>query len=663
MNNVSFYGRYRNTLDAIPDHIYVVNKKMEITFLNQSIKGLLLAHGYDERVIGHELTTIFPFTTPYLSDEVMHVFETGKPMHAGHRILIGTTNMFGEMHRIPLFDEQGMVTEVVNIVHDVTPHREVQKELEDSRALFEAMVDNANSIILRMDLQGHITYFNHFAENFFGYTRKEITGLRVTDTIIPLTDSTGRDLSNLIDNLVLHADEYTTNENENIKKDGTRVWVSWSNKPIHDTTGNITEFICVGNDITELKRTQAELEAYRTSLEALVRKRTSALEESELRYRFLFEESPAGSIIIGSNGIILDVNASFLKILDYEKSEVAGHVALDFIVPEFREHIAELIQHRFAGEKVVDEDIRVIAKDGSIHTLIFANSQAVVRDSSNSISGILLCGADVTKMRRAEEIARLQREELIRTDKLAALGILVSGVAHEVNNPNNYILLNAGNLKVIWKDVCKALDTLEKSDNTLTIAGLPYSEVRSEGENLIASVAEGAQRIKAIVQNLKDFARQAPADMHQDVDLNKVVSAATLIMANLIRKSTDSFIFNLVNDLPEIHGDFQKIEQVVINLLTNACQALDNRNQRIEVILSGSHAEKHVTLTIKDEGCGMSPDIVQHIFDPFFTTKRNTGGTGLGLAISYSIIKDHHGTLSVESQVGIGTTFRMTLPI
>lgn len=150
--------------------------------------------------------------------------------------------------------------------------------------------------------------------------------------------------------------------------------------------------------------------------------------------------------------------------------------------------------------------------------------------------------------------------------------------------------------------------------------------------------------------------------MNQIVDLNKVIEASTTILANMIKKATVDFKVHLAPDLPKVRGDFQELEQVVINLLTNACQALTDKHQPIEIDTAFNSEEKVVTLSVCDKGKGISADILPRIFDPFFTTKRDSGGTGLGLAISYSIVNDHNGTLSVDSRPGHGTTFVLRLP-
>jgi len=397
----------------------------------------------------------------------------------------------------------------------------------------------------------------------------------------------------------------------------------------------------VGQDITAVKRAQAE---------------------SEERYRYLFHESPSGSIILAIDGRVLDINASFLESLGYAREEILGRPATDFIIPEQRSRVAETMARRLAGEYIPNDEYQIIVKNNAIRNVIFAGGCAKLKDPQGRLTSILLCGEDITERRRAEVSELRHREEMARTDRMASLGILVSGVAHEINNPNNFIILNADNLKDIWKDVTPVLDRHAAKEPEYKVAGLPYSEVRDETARLIQGIQEGARRIKTIVQHLKDFARQAPSDMEQTVDLNGVVEAAVTILGALIRKSTDHFKFAPPVPAPLVRGDFQKLEQVVINLITNACHALGDRSRKLTVDIHCSADEERAFLVVSDGGRGIPVDVLPHIFDPFFTTKRDQGGTGLGLSISYGIAQDHKGSLTVRSTEGQGAVFTLELP-
>jgi signal transduction histidine kinase len=269
---------------------------------------------------------------------------------------------------------------------------------------------------------------------------------------------------------------------------------------------------------------------------------------------------------------------------------------------------------------------------------------------------------EIVERERAQAIAGERENALVRAEKMATLGILVSGVAHEINNPNNYMLLNSNNLADIWSDLERQIDKRCTEAHEFMVAGMPYDEAKKEIGPMITGIAEGSERIRRIVENLKDFARNDPGRMDETVDVNKVVGASASILANLIRKTTDRFALELEEGLPTVRGNAQQIEQVVINLISNACDALGDRSAGIIV---RTHAEADggiVGVEVSDEGTGIRAEDLKHIMDPFFTTKRDSGGTGLGLAISYKIAEAHGGELTLQSEVGKGTTATLTLP-
>jgi polar amino acid transport system substrate-binding protein len=187
--------------------------------------------------------------------------------------------------------------------------------------------------------------------------------------------------------------------------------------------------------------------------------------------------------------------------------------------------------------------------------------------------------------------------------------------------------------------------------------------MRNELPGLLHGINEGARRIKRIVQNLKDFARQEPGEITQLLQVRTVIDAATVILGNLIKNATNKFEVIEEGTIPSIKGNFQRLEQVIINLITNACQAIKNKDDPITVTISHDRVKHLVIVSIDDRGHGIPPENLKYIMDPFFTTKRDKGGTGLGLAISYSIIKDHGGDLRIESALGKGTKAMVILPV
>ena len=270
---------------------------------------------------------------------------------------------------------------------------------------------------------------------------------------------------------------------------------------------------------------------------------------------------------------------------------------------------------------------------------------------------------EVAERRHAEEELRNRQQQLIQADKMAALGVLVSGVAHEINNPNGLILLNMPVMIEAFRDAEPILEEYFKTHGDFDFAGLRYSRMREALPRLMNQMHEGSRRVKVIVEDLTDFARQQEPGSTSDVDLNEMVRAALRLIDNLIEKSTDHFSVVYGDDIPMIRGSAQRIEQVIVNLLMNACQALPGPDRAINLATFVDHEENAVVIEVRDEGTGIRPEHLPRLTDPFFTTKRESGGTGLGLSVSTGIVKEHGGALDFTSTPGTGTTVRLTLPI
>ena len=243
---------------------------------------------------------------------------------------------------------------------------------------------------------------------------------------------------------------------------------------------------------------------------------------------------------------------------------------------------------------------------------------------------------------------------------MASLGILVSGMAHEINNPISFIMLNSGIIQEVWHDVVKLMDERYGTSPDLWIGKMPYASARTGVEKLLKGIHQGAVRVSGIVHNLKEYAKQTPLDMTGDVDLNKALGTSLELLANGLRKATNDLRVDKGEDLPLFKGDMLRIEQVLINLIQNAYQSL--RTRRATIHIRTFREGDSVVFEINDQGCGIPPEDLDHVLDPFFTTKRDSGGTGLGLSVSTGIVKEHGGTLTIESVPREGTRVVLTFP-
>ena len=268
---------------------------------------------------------------------------------------------------------------------------------------------------------------------------------------------------------------------------------------------------------------------------------------------------------------------------------------------------------------------------------------------------------EIDERTRLEEKAREQELQLIQANKMTALGTLVAGVAHEINNPNNLTMMNARAVAEAWGDAQPILEDYHQENGEFLIGGLPYAEMRGTVPDLIRDMHAGAQRIERIVNNLKDFARPRQQAVRATLQVDDAVQRAVNLLRHRIGRTID-FKVDLAGGIPPLQGDMQQIEQVVVNLVTNALEALPEEGGQVMVSTRYNQDERLVEIEVRDTGVGIPEENVERLCDPFFTTRQEQGGTGLGLAITYTLVRDHGGSLAFESATALGTRARVTLP-
>ena len=283
------------------------------------------------------------------------------------------------------------------------------------------------------------------------------------------------------------------------------------------------------------------------------------------------------------------------------------------------------------------------------------------------LSGYIIWAAAASRKEKLAAMARseLQEKQLVQADKMASLGILVAGVAHEVNNPATILMLNAPNLKKSFEAFIPVLDDHFARHPDARVCNMSYPDLCSRILFMLNAILDSSTRIKQIISDLKDFSR--PADSRdpkttQEIDVNQVVEKSLDLTHTVLKKATSQVSVMYGKNLPPVSGDFQKLQQVVINLLVNAAQALEIPDQSITVTTGTNQHKNVVYINISDTGPGVAPKILEKITDPFFTTRRDDGGTGLGLFISEKIISDLQGILEFSSEPGQGLTASICLP-
>lgn len=382
------------------------------------------------------------------------------------------------------------------------------------------------------------------------------------------------------------------------------------------------------------------------------------LDTSEYKlYREFMQIAYDAVIVTNLKGRILDGNIRACKFLQYEAEELCA-LTLPEIVSGLDQSIINTVCRNLDENRFTLIEACCMRKDYSLFFAEIAANKLHLGKEEH----LCFFVRDVTRRKKAEEDAQLRQRQLIQADKMRSLGLLVAGVAHEINNPNGLIVLNTPILKDALQDSISILDDHWKQNGDFDLGGFPYSRMRTQLFFHLDEIIQSANRINRIVEDLKEFSRPRGPDISESFDLNRVAQSAVRLMESAIRKATCRFVAEYDRHSLLIQGNSQRIEQVIVNLLLNACQAMADSNKSIQITTRLRPNKPKAIVEIRDEGIGIQEEHLSHITEPFFTTQWNKGGTGLGLAISSDIVKEHGGSLSFNSTVGAGTTVILELP-
>ncbi len=580
-----------------------------------------------------------------LDKTVRQTLETGKSYELALEIVrMDGTTRWSIANGEALRDNSGRVIRLHGTVQDITERRRAEELLKESENRYKRLIESATDYIYTVHVEngrpigtshgpGCVTVTGFSAEEYEAepYLWHRMIHEEDRRTI---TDQATRVLSGIAGPPLEH---------RIIHKDGSIRWIRNTMVPRFDSEGRMVAYDGMISDVTERK--QAE----------------ELLKESEERFRQVFEQNTDALFLFKMEDCrIMDANPAAVNLYGYLREEFIGN-SLSLFIASRDEH--EKFQRALndpdgAGSVRIDHLITTKKNGAKVIVSIWGN---IVRLKE---SRVLNCSfRDITEKLRLEEEKKLIQTKLIQANKMTSLGMLVSGVVHEINNPNQFISINAQLLAEIWEDLITILTEYYGNELDFSVSNIPFANLREVFPKLLTGISEGSHRIKDIVDNLKNYIRQDRSSLQGQVDIQKMISAATTILGNQIRKHTKNYNLILDKELPLIRGSAQQLEQVIINLIMNALQALPDSERGIWITASCDKQANQVVVRIKDDGVGMPAEVLERIPEPFFSTKLDHGGTGLGLSISYSIIKDHLGSLELESAPGEGTTVTIALPI
>ena len=415
------------------------------------------------------------------------------------------------------------------------------------------------------------------------------------------------------------------------------------------------------SDALEKYRLQQEIKGQRVEIETAGRElaeKVEQLKKSEKRQKLIFEGSPVGMILVNTERKVVEINSATLAMIRRTSEEVIGRFCHEVFCPDERDNCL-----RFDKEDTMNSSERTIIDSRGKRVPVL---KKVIPIEIEGETFLLEGFVDISERKALEA-------QLIHSEKMASIGQLAAGVAHEINNPTGFVASNlntlseyTGDVAAVLKECGHLLSLCEELDGGTGESARRAQELWKESDldyvledlgNLIKESIEGTDRIRKIVGDLKDFSR---TDKHEaeEININEAIDKTLNVAWNEIKYKAE--VVKEYGDLPYITCLAGQIDQAILNILVNAAQAMKEKGT---ITIRTYVKDENVCVEISDTGVGIPPDIQKKMFDPFFTTKPVGEGTGLGLNITYNIIRQHNGDIAVHSKPGEGTTFTISLPI
>ncbi|MGD9383801.1 MAG: PAS domain-containing protein [Desulfobacterales bacterium] len=554
--------------------------------------------------------------------EVEHEFE-----HIGRRLMrLNARRIYGEANKILL---------IFLTFEDVTERNLAEIKLKRSEGSLAQVERIAHLGNWTWNIVTNELDWSDEVYRIFGQVPQEF---EVTyDTFLNFVHPEDREFVNQSVDQALYENKPYRIDHRIILSDGRERMVHEQAEVIFDETGRPIQMIGTVQDITEFNRTKDELRKSKAMLQSI------------------FDGISDPLILLGKELTIHAVNRPTLDYYSIEngdqvigkpcfvglgnQTEICEGCTIPAAVSEGR-------QKKFQRQSLL---ISERFEEVSLYP---------ITDNSGNIEATIIRIQDITEEKRMEK-------QLIQSEKLASIGVLVSGIAHEINNPNNYISVNIPILRDYIKTVIPIIDEYVEKNPDLEILHMPYAEFREDIFELLDNIQHGSRQIKAIVKDLKVFSKPDPDKPIEKIDLKPMFEKVIAFCWSKIRKTVKTFNVIIPENLPEILIDSQPLEQILINLLINAANAFDtplDENSRVDLVVSMDDSkENQLIIEVSDNGRGMDEKIIEKIFDPFFTTNPSEEGTGLGMYIVHNLIEKIGGRIQVESKLGEGSKFSLII--
>ncbi|HPO13241.1 MAG TPA: PAS domain S-box protein [Candidatus Hydrogenedentes bacterium] len=616
---------YRITLDSMADAIHLSDAGQTILLANSTLIRMNEKFGLATEVIGRNIFDVYPFLPGSVLEEYQQVFSTGKEVVTEESFVLEENEVITETHKTPVL-EKGTVTRVLTVIRNITESRKAALALHESEEKYRTILNGIQEGYYEVDLKGNFTFFNPALCRIFGYSEEELRGMNFR--LYYADEATIKKVAQTYMSVYQSEADVQMTDWEIVRKNGERAILEVSISVIRDREGKKIGFRGIVRDVTHRK--QAE----------------KALREAEHRYEELFENANDIVYTHDLNGNFTSLNKAGERISGYSREEALCLNALDIVPPEYREFTRQMIVQKLHGEDITRYEVAIIAKDGRIIP-VEVSTRVILKDGKPA--GIQGIARDITERKQAEKERSRLEAQMRHTQKLESLGVLAGGIAHDFNNLLVGIMGNAG----------------------LALTRLPEG---SPARDYVSRIEATSRKAAELTNQMLAYTGRGPF-LVRPIDLSKLTQEMGHLLSASISKKV-ILRFECPQDLPLIQGDAAQLHQVVMNLITNASDAIGDNHGVVTVRTGAFHADcaylsrtylaedlsegLYVSLEVVDTGCGMDAETIGRMFDPFFSTKFT--GRGLGLAAVLGIVRAHRGAISVYSEPGHGTTFKVLLP-
>ena len=513
-------------------------------------------------------------------------------------------------------------------------------------------------------VDGVFTYISPSIQEVLGYSQEEFK----THYSRYLTDNPVNQFATQYTQLGLQNTPQPPYLLEIFHKDQSLHWIEVKETPVLNDKGQVIAIEGIARDVTKQEQTKNQM-------------------HEELFFKHsLLETIPSPVFYKDLSGRFLGCNKAFEDFVNLPKDQIIGKTTLSISSPTTAQACLTTDEELFEKPGTSRYEMCFQLPDGTAKYVII--NKATFTDTQEQVKGVVAVITDITKHKQSEQDLKQANHDLkllqmqsIQNEKLASIGQLAAGVAHEVNTPIGFVGSNFQSLVKYMQKFLelfgyyeKLLDQVENGSRSERLDLMERIKIIREEikidfvlddiQSLLEESQEGIQRVSAIVKNLKDFSRMDPGEERTDFDLNEGVQSTLMVARNEIKY--DAEVATTLSDIPKINGNPSQINQVLLALLVNAAQAIKSqeRSDKGQVTIKTYLAENQVVCEISDDGPGIPAEQQHRIFDPFFTTKPAGQGTGLGLSVAHDIIVNkHHGQLTVQSAPDQGATFIIQLPI